>query len=49
MMYSSANLCCFKVSLAIFHHLHFFHNTKSHTMCDLMKTSHRLCRNRTYG
>nr|DAN53887.1 MAG TPA: hypothetical protein [Caudoviricetes sp.] len=22
MMYSSANLCCFNVSLAIFHHLH---------------------------
>nr|DAY27279.1 MAG TPA: hypothetical protein [Caudoviricetes sp.] len=23
MMYSSANLCCFKVNLVIFHHLHF--------------------------
>nr|DAS24632.1 MAG TPA: hypothetical protein [Caudoviricetes sp.] len=22
-MYSSANLCCFKVNLVIFHHLHF--------------------------
>nr|DAU15280.1 MAG TPA: hypothetical protein [Caudoviricetes sp.] len=28
MMYSSANLCCFKVSLAIFHHLHFLQKNK---------------------
>nr|DAX56167.1 MAG TPA: hypothetical protein [Caudoviricetes sp.] len=29
-MYSSANLCCFKVSLAIFHHLRFLQNKKPH-------------------
>nr|DAJ84087.1 MAG TPA: hypothetical protein [Caudoviricetes sp.] len=27
-MYSSANLCCFRVNLAIFHHLHFLQNKK---------------------
>nr|DAR56813.1 MAG TPA: hypothetical protein [Caudoviricetes sp.] len=32
MMYSSANLCCFKVNLAIFHHLHFLQKQKSHTI-----------------
>nr|DAS14345.1 MAG TPA: hypothetical protein [Caudoviricetes sp.] len=28
-MYSSANLCCFKVNLVIFHHLHFLKNQKA--------------------